>query len=95
MKPQTVHLLVLSVSSVLPAAAGAFFVVTGASSHSELSPLAELIGGAMVLGAALYAIVSSLLVWKLGSTISRVLQIHAGLVVTAGALFMVTRMRFG
>jgi hypothetical protein len=94
MKPRTVHLLVLVVLCLLPACVGGYLVANGEGSHSDLSPMTEALGAVLVLGSAIYATVSSLVVWKLGTTPGRVLGVHFAIVAAVGGLVVLPRMYF-
>lgn len=83
MTPRTVHLIILAVLCSVPACFGAYLVVKGDRSHSDLSGIAVAMGLALVAASATYAAVSSLLVWKLGTTPRRVFAVHGGILGTA------------
>lgn len=92
MKPRTIHLLILSVLCVAPAGLGIFFVVKGETSHNEFAALGVALGLGLLGASAFYALVSSLLVWKLGESPSRVWVVHGGIIGSVLGLLMVTRL---
>ena len=73
---------------------GGYLVAQGEASHSELSPMTEALGALLVLGSAGYATVSSLVVWKLGTTRGRVLGIHSAIVAAVGGRVVLPRLYF-
>jgi hypothetical protein len=93
-KPQTVHLLLLSIFWVVPIAIGSFFLVTGMRSHSELSALPELIGVACLLGGTGYAALTSMFVWKWGTSPKRVFVVHGALLGLGVLWFLIPRLAF-
>ena len=94
MKPRTIHLLILAVLLAAPSGFGVYLFVKGENSHSDLSGIAVAAGLALLAGSALYALLSSLLVWKLGTTPRRVFGVHGGLFLTAATLYGVPRLFF-
>ncbi|MDP1822078.1 MAG: hypothetical protein Q8L48_02515 [Archangium sp.] len=92
MTPRTVHLIILAVLCSVPACFGAYLVVKGDRSHSDLSGIAVAAGLALVAASAVYAAISSLLVWKLGTTPRRVFAVHGGVVLTVTAFVGLPRL---
>lgn len=92
MKPRTIHLLILSVLCVAPALLGVFFVIKGEASHNEFAALGVALGLALLGASAFYALVSSVLVWKLGTIPSRVWAVHGGIIGSVLGLLMLTRL---
>lgn len=94
MKPRTAHLIILSLLCLAPAGVGTFFAIKGERSHSDLSGIAVALGLALIGASVIYAGVSSLLVWKLGTTPARVIGVHAGIFGVAMTLFVASRILY-
>lgn len=92
MKPRTIHLLILAVLCVAPALLGVFFVIKGEGSHNEFAAIGWALGLGLLGASGLYALVSSVLIWKLGQTPSRVWAVHGGIIGSVLGLLMLTRL---
>ena len=90
MTPRKTHLVILGLLCSVPALAGGFLFVTGTRSHSTYSSIPLAIGAALLLGAAGYAVRTSAIVWKWGTSPRRVIGAH-GLVVGLGLLAFLFR----
>jgi hypothetical protein len=92
MKPRTAHVLTLSLLCLGPIGFGTFLTIKGEKSHSDLSGIATAAGLALIGASVLYALISSVLVWKLGTTPARVIGVHGSIIGLSGGLFLGSRL---
>ena len=87
MKPRTLHLIILFLLCGVPALAGGVVAIIDSEKHSEFAPLGVALGLVIVAASALYAVISSLLVWKLAKSPRAVFAVHGGLLLTLALVF--------
>jgi hypothetical protein len=76
-RPHVLHFCIVTVLTAPAAAYGAFLLVKAASSHSDLAPIAEVVGGAVTAAALGYACLTTLIVLKKVSSVRGVLAVHS------------------
>jgi hypothetical protein len=91
MKPRTAHLLILALVVLVPAGYGAWLAIVSDASGSFASGIGVAVGLGIVLACLTYALISSLLVWRLADTARRVVLVHAALIGVAAAAFFMPR----
>lgn len=79
MKPRSAHLLFLALLALPPICVGFFLALKGLSSHAEASVIVVALGAGIGCAGLVYAVVSSLLVWRLGNSAPRVVAVHGAL----------------
>ncbi len=92
MKPRTAHLLFLGLLALPAICFGGFLTLNGLDSHTLGSGISVALGAVAVGAGLFYALVSSLLVWRLGDSARRVAAVHGGLLggmaLLVGILFL-------
>ena len=80
MSPRNAHLLALGVLIVPAATFGGAMAIKADTSGSFLSGIGVLLGIGILLGCVVYALVSTLLVWRLAHSTRQAVLVHVGLV---------------
>jgi hypothetical protein len=91
-RPRDAHLLALGVVTAPAAIFGATTAIESDASGSLLSAIGVVLGIGILLGCVVYALVSSLLVWRLARSARQALLVHAGLVALVGTAVLGPRL---
>jgi len=83
-RPRDAHLVALGILTVPAAVFGGAMAIKSDTSGSFLSGIGVLLGIGILLGCLVYALVSSLLVWRLAHSARQAVLVHVGLFALVG-----------